>query len=434
MATCLAVPGPADRRPPAATAGRRGRSVWGILDQGLSSVTNLAVAVFVGRAVDPAEFGRFTGAVLAYQVASGLLRGAASESLTVRASGMTADESRPDVQGSLALSMVGGALVAVALVVVAFVGDGSFRAMTLILAASLPLLALQDAVRYAALTLGRPKVAVVSDAAWLVVLLAAGMWLASGEGDTATPYFTAWAVAGALSGPVGLALLRVGPRPGRVREYWHRHRPLILAYGTEAVAQRGAPRLSVASVGFFASVSAFAGLRGAILFGSQMSVLIQAVRLVTVPEAVRAGQPRERMRVAMGATAALVATLTIGAVVLMSLPDEVGRQLLGDTWALARPLLVWVLLRQILEAVTVGAEIGLRALERPRESLRARSIGTVLLVAAGVGGAALDGANGAAAAMAGGQAVAALVWFGYMRSSYRSALVPSEPAPRAQPE
>lgn len=394
---------------------RRRRLGWGVADQGISSLTNLLPAVFVGRAVGAAEFGRFAGVMLAYQIASGLLRGVVSEPVIVRYSRATRSESEAAVRASLGASLTLGALTAVPVALIGVLDDGSFQRMMAVLALTLPALQLQDAMRYVALAWGRPAVAAWNDLLWLAITLVAGGVMAAMDVTTALPYFVAWTVGGAVAGPVGLIALRVRPEPSAAGIYLGQHGNLAAAYGFESVAQRGAPRLASIGVGVVAGVREFAGLRGALLFATQLAVLTQAVRLVAIPESVRGRGPREQAHIAMVAMWWLTGVTAAGSLVLVVLPAWAGRQLLGETWALAKPLLAWVLLRQVLAALALGPEIALRGFAAARASSWARLINSVLLIVLGIGGAVVDGATGAAVGMALAQGLATVVWFAYLR-------------------
>ena len=53
-----------------------GAAVWTLIDQALSSLTNVALSIVVARAVTPTEFGGFSVALIAFTFIIGLLRGA----------------------------------------------------------------------------------------------------------------------------------------------------------------------------------------------------------------------------------------------------------------------------------------------------------------------------------------------------------------------
>jgi O-antigen/teichoic acid export membrane protein len=399
---------------------RRRRMMWGAADQAASSFTNLLVAIFVGRAVSPAEFGNFAAAVLAYQIANGLLRGMVSEPVVVRWSGSARSSSEPTIEASLGAAVVLAALVGVAVCGVGLLGGGSFRTQMLLLAVLLPGLQLQDAVRFVALTWARPAVAAFSDLVWCGLMLAGGLALAYDGVASPFPYFAVWAVSGAIAGPVGLLALRVRPRVRRTGSYLSEHSTLVATYGFESVAQRGAPRIATVGIGLLAGVTEFAGFRGAMLFGTQIALLTQTVRLVVIPESVRRESVRAQASLAMRAMWVLVAVTVVGSAILLVVPPVLGRQLLGDTWELAQPLLLWVLIRQVFSAWALGPEIGLRAFANARLSFWSRLANSILLIVLGVAGAAVGGAMGAAIGMAAAQAISTVIWFAAYRIVLRS--------------
>jgi hypothetical protein len=103
--------------------------------------------------------------------------------------------------------------------------------------------------------------------------------------------------------------------------------------------------------------------------------------------------------------------LVWGAVFLL-LPSVVGRQLLGPgVWTQAHNVLIPVILLQALGASNAGAFAILRALTAASRGLRVRLISSVILIACGVGGALIDGAQGAAWGLAGASLSTLLLWW-----------------------
>jgi hypothetical protein len=93
----------------------------------------------------------------------------------------------------------------------------------------------------------------------------------------------------------------------------------------------------------------------------------------------------------------------VGAVwgtVLVLLPEGVGRALLADNWPAANALLPLLAIAATGRGVTAGFAGGLRALGEVRDILSIRVVIAPVSVLAGVGGAVLFGASGAAAAFA----------------------------------
>ena len=68
-------------------AGPAGRAGWGLADQALSSLSNLAVGVVVARSSTVADFGVYALAFGGYTIALNVSRAVSTEPLAVRYSG-----------------------------------------------------------------------------------------------------------------------------------------------------------------------------------------------------------------------------------------------------------------------------------------------------------------------------------------------------------
>ena len=69
---------------------------WGVADQGISSLSNFALGLFVARSFGASNFGAFTLAYITYTVVINAARGLSTDPLVVRYSG--------DVSGGSAAS------------------------------------------------------------------------------------------------------------------------------------------------------------------------------------------------------------------------------------------------------------------------------------------------------------------------------------------
>jgi len=99
-----------------------------------------------------------------------------------------------------------------------------------------------------------------------------------------------------------------------------------------------------------------------------------------------------------------------GAVALL-IPNRIGVQLFGDTWAQARPLLVFFVVAQAANSFRVAPMAALRALGAANRTLVARSIVIAAGLAFQLAGAFADGARGVAIALAIVTPIQAIVWW-----------------------
>jgi O-antigen/teichoic acid export membrane protein len=143
---------------------------------------------------------------------------------------------------------------------------------------------------------------------------------------------------------------------------------------------------------------------------------------VAVPEGVRLAEssPRQLPRVVRTVTAgAVIATLAWCAIAIGG-SSLIGRQILGDTWPLARPLLVATGITVLCTALGLGGALGLWILADARRSVRVRVVSSLLAFSA-VPAAAAGGASAAALAIAGAAALSAVVWWWQFRRRLRIA-------------
>src|SRR5829696_5942351 len=146
---------------------------WGIADQAISSISNLALGIVVARSLGAADFGAFSLAWVTYGVILNLSRGLATDPLTVRYSGPPDERWRSAVgraaSTATALGLaVGAVCVVVGLAIGGLVGS-SFAALGL----TLPGLLLQDSWRIAFFAAGKGQRAFANDFVWAVSLMPA---------------------------------------------------------------------------------------------------------------------------------------------------------------------------------------------------------------------------------------------------------------------
>lgn len=81
---------------------------WGLLDQILSTATNLAMGIFVAATVSPRQFGAFSVAYAAYGVWLGISAGVASAPLIVRFSASENTQLRRAERSSVGTAWLSG--------------------------------------------------------------------------------------------------------------------------------------------------------------------------------------------------------------------------------------------------------------------------------------------------------------------------------------
>ncbi len=398
-----------------------GRTIWGLGDQAVSSLTNFAVGIVVARALGPEGFGAFSLVFATYLITISVARALASEPLIVRYSAASSQAWRGAAGRATGTSAAIGAVAGIACLAIGLLWSGPVGAGLLGLGVCLPGLLVQDCWRFAFMARATPRSALMNDSVWAIVLaLLLGAVLAT-DATSVLWAVLAWGGGATAAAAVGVLQASVLPRPTATHRWWVEHRDVAPQFAGESVALAAATQLSLFGIGAVAGISAVGAFRGGLLLFAPMQLLLLAAPLVAVPEAaraLRAGASHLRIAALVGvALSALALTL---AVFLLLLPDEIGRWILGDTWDAARPLLGPLTLAVLATAVLTGPFVSLRALAASRHSLRARSVNSVAALVAEVAGAAAAGAIGAAWGSAAGMWIGAAVWWRELRDATAS--------------
>src|SRR5512132_2072207 len=144
---------------------------WGVADQAVSSLTNLAVAIHVARSLGTSELGAFSIAFATYQVALNASRGLATDPLVVRYSGVEDPSWRWAVARSTGMAITVGVIIGVCCGVAGLLLSGSTGAALVALGVTLPGLLLQDSWRFAFFSVGRGGQALANDLVWAISLV-----------------------------------------------------------------------------------------------------------------------------------------------------------------------------------------------------------------------------------------------------------------------
>ncbi|MEU4287720.1 hypothetical protein AB0E63_05825 [Kribbella sp. NPDC026596] len=395
-------------------AGPAGRASWGLADQALSSLSNLAVGVVVARSSTVADFGVYALAFGGYTIALNVSRAIATEPLAVRYSGERSPDWQRAVRASTATALLAGFLaLLVGLAIAAFPGVPS-RGVLIAFAVTMPGLLLQDAWRWAFFVVGEGRRAFVNDLVWLLAMLAifGGLYLT----DTASAFSLtfAWGLGAVIAAVAGRFQAGVAPRRQLIREWVRRNWDITPKYMGEMLAVSGTIQVYMVGITAAASLAATAGIRGAQVLLGPVNVLNQGIRMISVPEAARALRHSYRRLWLVGLAISFgvgAGALAWGAVFLL-LPPFVGRQLLGPgVWTQAHEVLIPVILLQALGASNAGAFAILRALTAATRGLRVRLISSVILITCGITGAFLWGPKGAAWGLATASSITLLLWW-----------------------
>ena len=381
---------------PDLTSGRGARGAWSMVDQGLSSLSNMAVSVAVARAVGVHELGGFSVAYVVYTMLLGLTRALTSEPLTVRHSATDPADLRPAIAEVTGTALAIGVVWAAPLLAIAALSPSAIGGPLVALAIFLPGLLVQDVWRFAFVTCGQPRSAAANDLVWLVVqglVFAVVPRLADPSGGA---YLAAWGAAATVAAVAGCVQSGVVPAPTRALAWLRAHAAPARAFTFEFVARAGARQMTISVAGATAGLAALGALRGGQVVFGPLNVILLGASMAAIPEAVRSLRSND------SALVPFCDRLVIGLVLLCvgysaaatAVPAALGRSLLGATWPGAHTLFVSQGALLVGIAASSGYLVGLRARQDLRSSVLTRAALIPVTVLGGVTGAVIDGARG----------------------------------------
>ncbi len=174
-----AVPAPPGRRGLIQAVRRLG---WGVMDQGISSLSNFALGLFVARSFGASNFGAFTLAYITYTVVLNAARGLSTDPLLVRYSGDASRRWHRATSAATGTALLVGIAAGSLCIVAGLLLPSPLGPVFVALGVGLPGLVLQDSFRFAFFATGRGFTAFINDLFW-TVLLVLGLVVLHTQGD-----------------------------------------------------------------------------------------------------------------------------------------------------------------------------------------------------------------------------------------------------------
>jgi O-antigen/teichoic acid export membrane protein len=393
---------------------------WGVADQGISSLSNFALGLFVARSFGASNFGAFTLAYITYTFVINAARGLATDPLLVRYSGDATRRWHRATTAATGTALLVGAAAGLVCVVVGLLLPAPLGPVFVALGVGLPGLTLQDSFRFAFFATGRGLSAFINDLVWTVLLVAALFLMHSSQDSSAARCLLVFGGTAALAAVLGAVQARVLPRPVRV-EWWLRsHHQISVRYLVENLTISGAGQVRSYVLGAVAGLAAVGYVRASEILMGPFLVVLMGLSQVAVPEASRvfhrnSGRLARFCFVLGGSQAA--AAIVWGLILITIFPLGPGPALLKELWMPTSQLLPAITLTVAAASFTTAATAGLRAMGVARRSLRAQLTGSSAYAICGATGAILGGALGASWGVTTAQVFAALVWWHQLRSA-----------------
>lgn len=234
-----------------------------------------------------------------------------------------------------------------------------------------------------------------------------------------------WGGAATAAACFGCRQAEAWPALASSRQWLREQRDLGPRYAVEGVAHRSGAWLAVGAVGAIAGLPAAAALRGAsLLVTGPIEPAVPRRRVRIRAEVVRLfkSSPHRLPRMVSRLSVAVTVLPASWCTVILALSGTIGLPLLGETWPLAKPLLLTMPLFALAQAMAIGPAQGLWGLGAASRSLRTQLVNVLLMVATMSGGAAIDGARGAAVGLVGTAAVSMLIWWAQFRRAFTQAI------------
>lgn len=386
---------------------------WTVVDQVLSALSNILLAVLVARSVDAEGFGVFATAVLIFSLVVGFTRAAIGQPLQITYAASPRDEFATAVRSALGSSLIIGAVSGVAVGVAGLMMGADGGDALIALGACLPLLLSQDICRMAFFSSGKPRDAAIIDALWSIIVFAAlAVVLAAGIHNTWLP-IAIWGAGAGIAAMVGFLLLKCLPRLTGAAAWAWRQRKLTGYLSAEFLLGQGIGVVGIVMVGVLGSQAGVGAIRaGQVLIGP-LTVLGAAAFMFATPEVARRPKMtgRSRQIFGLGVASAMGFIAAIYCALLLFIPESVGGQLFGDTWAGAQSVLLAMCLLAIAAAVATGPVAILYGMGLSRVTFFVNVARAPILIALMTAGIWLWGPVGAAWALATTEAILLPVWF-----------------------
>lgn len=370
-----------------------GRLAVMTVDQVISGASNVLIAILAARLLSAADFGLFGIVFLVYVILIGVTRALVSDPLLVHPV-----ESRSRAGEAIGTGILLTLPLAIGLAAAGLgirMWDPSLGDALIVLAACLPFLVMQDVGRYLGFATQRATRAVILDTVWLLAMFALVGVLLTRHGRTLASFIAAWGGSGAVAGVLLFAwydFRRVRFGLAWLKQTWG----LAWRYLVWYTSMQGSALGMSAEVGAIAGARSLGGVQATVLLVRPFTTFQVAAATAGIGEIARAAGHKMRIwRHALGVGAVTGAAAAVNMVVMLVLPNDIGKALLGASWHPAQPLLLPAGLQIVFIGLATGPTAALLGIRAMNTVMGVNIAGMILVLAGAAIGAVLDGARGA---------------------------------------
>lgn len=354
---------------------RRGRAlIAGAADQAVVSFYSLAALVVAARHLAPEQLGVFTSAMVVYQVLIVVARSLNGEPLVVLISdSVGGDYERRALVGSvissLPLSVLGGVLFVCA--------DSSFWQAIAVCLMCAPMIVGYDTLRYRFIaTLGTDRLLLMDVAVVFSQVAALSAILTLTDDSSLALLGISLVYLVPLS--VSLCLYRVSI--GHALSWYRTSREYGLSFFFESIWGAILQWVLVFAIAHYAGLAEAAAFRSVVVIYGVTNVVTNFLRSTVLSVIVSRGGLTTSVALRDGAimSGLIALTIMVSALILVLMPDSVGRLLLGETWPLAAPYILIGALTRFSAAIEAVPGVLLRAARATWSVVRVRVVAGVL--------------------------------------------------------
>lgn len=376
------------------------RSFWGLGDQAIVSISNLLFALMVARVSTPEVVGAWAVTYAAFIFVLSVSRASISTTALIASTEEFDGEYDDTDNGAVSLCLFFGLASGLLIAALGLLFSGSLRAFFVFFGIVLPIMLLQDSLRYTFIRRGRPDLSFAMDATWLFFQVVVAIAV-SGAMPGAIGVASGWAAGALASVGVGLLIYRRLVSLKSACRFIRRHARIGSKLLLDAMISASTASMLPVLLGIVLGLAATGNFRSGMTLLGVVGIFLAGATPIATVEVLSRVENRKFLDRFMLLWSSAVAAIGVGLMItLRLLPDWAGVQLVGETWYGTYAILVPMTLQVILRGPMSGIEIVFRAMRRIGLSITLRLIYGVNVLLVTTVGAVFWGISGAAWAWA----------------------------------